>query len=150
MRLKIIDIVLLFFCTTGFSQNYIGEEKEIDIILENSRKFSTYVVSANYDMIGESYTNDAKIFPQNSRIIEGKDSILNYWRLPDGVRTVHHKLMPEEIKIMGKEAYDYGYYEGITKTANGKERTWKGKYVVVWRKEGGHWKMYLDIWNSTP
>jgi ketosteroid isomerase-like protein len=24
----------------------------------------------------------------------------------------------------------------------------KGKYVAVWKKENGTWKMYRDIWNS--
>ncbi len=24
----------------------------------------------------------------------------------------------------------------------------KGKYVVVWKKQNGNWKMYRDIWNS--
>ncbi len=24
----------------------------------------------------------------------------------------------------------------------------KGKYVAVWKKENGNWKMYRDIWNS--
>ena len=54
----------------------------------------------------------------------------------------------KEIKIIENEAYDYGYYEGRTKRANGQESSWKGKYVVVWRKEEDTWKMYLDIWNA--
>lgn len=24
----------------------------------------------------------------------------------------------------------------------------KGKYIVLWKKEGGQWKIYRDIWNS--
>ncbi len=26
----------------------------------------------------------------------------------------------------------------------------RGKYVVVWRREQGSWRMQLDIWNSGP
>ena len=31
----------------------------------------------------------------------------------------------------------------------GKEKTMeKGKYVNVWKKEDGTWKIYANIWNS--
>jgi len=26
--------------------------------------------------------------------------------------------------------------------------SWKGKYVIVWKKVDSKWKMHLDIWNS--
>lgn len=138
-------VITTIFC---YSQEFSGNQKDIDQILQNAKNFSGYVVDADYDMIVESYTEDAKIFPNNMNILEGKEAILNYWTLPEGVQTTYHKLMPSEIKIIGDEAYDYGYYEGKTKRANGKESSWKGKYVVVWRKEAGNWKMYLDIWNA--
>lgn len=148
--MKIPAIVFILFFSLNFvdAQEYMGSKKDIDQILQNAKNFSKYVVDSDYKMIGASYTADAKIFPNNRKILTGKDSILAYWKLPDGIRIVHHKLMPEEIKIIGNEAYDYGYYEGSTQKADGSESSWKGKYVVVWRKEDGNWKMYLDIWNS--
>lgn len=144
----ITALAILFISNLSLAQEYIGNKKNIDQILKNAENFSKYVVDANYKMIGESYTADAKIFPNNMNILTGKDSILAYWKLPDGIHTVHHKLMPVEIKIIGDEAYDYGYYEGTTQKADGSESSWKGKYVVIWRKEDGDWKMYLDIWNA--
>ncbi|MDB4292534.1 DUF4440 domain-containing protein [Maribacter sp.] len=143
-----ILLTLFFLSHTCIAQNHIGDKKDINQILENAKNFSQYVMDSNYKMIGESYTGDAKIFPNNMKILEGNGPILKYWQLPEGVRIVHHKLMPEEIKIIGDEAYDYGYYEGKTAHANGEENSWKGKYVVIWRKEKGNWKMYLDIWNA--
>ena len=61
-----------------------------------------------------------------------------------------HKITPKEIKVVGNEAYDYGYYEGTTLRANGSESNWKGKYVIIWKKVAGEWKIYLDIWNRIP
>ena len=52
-------------------------------------------------------------------------------------------------QIIGEEAYDDGYYEGVTQTADGRKRSWQDKYVILWRKEGAHWKIHLDIWNNT-
>lgn len=62
-------------------------------------------------------------------------------------RAIAHKISPQEIKIIGNEAYDYGYYEGTTRFSDGKEKSGKGKYVIVWKKVENEWKIYLDIWN---
>jgi ketosteroid isomerase-like protein len=48
-----------------------------------------------------------------------------------------------------EHAYDYGTFEIAGErdgTAWGPSR---GKYVVVWRRDQGGWRMQLDIWNSS-
>jgi ketosteroid isomerase-like protein len=37
--------------------------------------------------------------------------------------------------------------KGKTQQADGSEVSWRGKYVIVWHKRQGEWKIYLDIWN---
>ena len=129
------------------SQNYVGNKDDIDKILSNTKDFSNFVMNSDYESIGRAYTEDAKIFPNNTEILKGREAIIKYWTLPEGVQTKYHKVNPEEIKILGNEAYDYGYYEGTTLRANGTESKWKGKYVIIWRKIDQQWKIYLDIWN---
>ncbi|MTB51134.1 DUF4440 domain-containing protein [Lewinella sp. W8] len=130
------------------AQTYLGKQKDIDQILENIGKFSASVVAGDYDKIAAAYTEDGKIFPNRRDIIGGRAAVRQYWVLPEGVRTITHKITPVEIKVRGREAYDYGYYEGTTRRANGEEVSWRGKYVIIWRKVGKEWKIYLDIWNS--
>ncbi|WP_298421014.1 nuclear transport factor 2 family protein [uncultured Kordia sp.] len=148
MKTVITLLLVTFSIQFGIGQTYSGNQKDIDQILQNAKKFSSYVNSSNYEMIGASYTNDAKIFPQRGNIIVGVKDILTYWTLPEGVKTINHKITPSEITIVKNTAYDYGYYEGTTVRANGEESSWKGKYVIVWKRVGNDWKMYLDIWNS--
>lgn len=105
-------------------------------------------MSENIEQIGNAYTLDAKIFPNNTSIIAGRKAIEDYWTPSGGSRIKYHNINPEEIKINGDEAYDFGYYEGISVSADGNESNWKGKYVIIWRKVEGEWKIYLDIWNS--
>ena len=104
-------------------------------------------MASDYDAIANAYSTDGKIFPTNADIITGRKAIKERWILPAGTSIPYHKLMPEEINVVGNYAYDYGRYEGKTKQANGRENSWKGKYVVLWKKENGQWKIYLDIWN---
>ena len=146
---QILSLLLLVFSVQiASAQTYIGNENDIAQILDNTKAFSEYIKDSDYKMIGQSYTKDAKIFPNNRNILEGTEAILDYWKLPTGVKILHHKVVSNEIKILGAEAYDYGTYEGTTQAANGEVSSWKGKYVIVWKKVDGKWKMYLDIWNG--
>lgn len=120
---------------------------EKEKILANMRKFSRAYIKADYEAIASAYTKDARIFPADAGIITGREAIKKRWTLPEGITILHHQINPEEIQLIGDYAYDYGYYEGKTRRADGTETAWKGKYVIVWKKEAGDWKMYLDIWN---
>ena len=129
-------------------QNFIGDKNEIDAILTNIKQFSQYYMDAEYENLAKCYTEDGKIFPDKTDIIEGFEAIKKRWTLPDNVDVLHHKVTPLEIRIVGDIAYDYGYYEGETQYPNGNKYAFKGKYVIVWKKVDGDWKIYLDIWNK--
>lgn len=118
-----------------------------EIILNNIAQFSRDYMDGNYAGMANAYTIDGKIFPNNASIIEGRKAIEERWVMPEGTKILHHKATPEELTIIGKYAYDYGYYEGKTMNQDQTESSWKGKYVIVWKKVDDDWKMYLDIWN---
>lgn len=148
---------LLFLCLPFFSYAQIATttDAEItrkkDLLRKNMAAFSNALMTQDYDFVVDAYTDDAKIFPNGAKILAGKDAIRQYWTPPAGSirKTTYHKITPEEITIIGKEAYDYGYYEGKSIGNDGKESNWKGKYVITWKEvEPDVWKMYLDIWNS--
>lgn len=126
-------------------------QKDIAIIKKNTALFSAALMRQDYDFVVNAYTDDAKIFPNGAKILTGKEAIRQYWTPPAGSnrKTTYHKVTAEEVKILGNEAYDYGYYEGKPVGNDGKESSWKGKYVITWKEvEPDVWKMYLDIWNS--
>lgn len=124
-----------------------AQDKEVAAIKEQVKKFSNYLMTDQRDEVVKMYTSDAKIFPEKTDILEGGE-LSNYWNPENrSWKTTYHIVTPLEIKVVGDEAYDYGYYEG--KSSNGdRSSSWKGKYVIVWKKIDGEWKIYLDIWNS--
>lgn len=130
------------------AQNYTGKQKHIDRILENTAAFSQAYLDADAGALSQFYTVDGKILPPGTAIIQGRAAIKERWTLPEGVSILHHKVTPEEINIIGKYAYDIGYYEGATKRADDTEVSWKGKYMIVWKKVNNDWKIYSDIWNN--
>lgn len=141
MRITLTILMLSLF--TGLN----AQDAEVKAIQSQIKKFSRHLMSGERDKVVAMYTEDAKILPSDREILEGKE-LANYWNPPgeQSWKTTYHKVTPVEIKVLGNEAYDYGYYEGTS--SNGDQTSdWKGKYVIVWRKVDGVWKIYLDIWN---
>jgi len=152
---KIFPLLLLFpllACAQTKSTSQAKEiQKDLAIIKKNTALFSEALMRQDYDFVVDAYTDDAKIFPNGTKILTGKEAIRRYWTPPAGSnrKTTYHKVMAKEVKILGNEAYDYGYYEGKSIGNDGKKSSWKGKYVITWKEvEPDVWKMYLDIWNS--
>lgn len=131
-------------CSRRKTAAMAGEKERI---LNESRAFSRAYMDADYDVMASTYTENGKIFPNNSPVIEGRAAIKKHWILPEGTRVLDHQLLPEEINIIENIAYDWGYYKGETQANSGQISAFKGKYVVIWKKIDGNWKMYLDIWN---
>ena len=120
------------------------------VIQQLARQFSAAYVRGDAAAMTELYTSDAVIFPERSAAITGRDAIRRYWSLPPGRRITRHVITPAQITVDGRHAYDHGTFE-IAGERDGKP--WgpsRGKYVVVWRRVGGSWRIHLDIWNSGP
>jgi ketosteroid isomerase-like protein len=147
---NILIAILLIFSSAVSAQTFIGIKEDINAILKSKEEFSMNFVNGNITKIADRYTADAKLFPNDSEIIEGYENISDQYTMPDNVKIVSHKISPIEIKVINENAYAYGTYEGVTQTAEGEKISWKGKYVNVWRKEEGKWKVYIEIWNRTP
>jgi ketosteroid isomerase-like protein len=92
------------------------------------------------------YTKDARIFPPNADVASGRNAIAS--------------LVSQYLKFGIREFRDsitalYGNQENLIEEGtffmgDGKGKTIdKGKYVEVWRKEDGEWKLYSDIFNSS-
>lgn len=122
-------------------------DKQRARLLEQIAQFSKEVVAGNAKAIAAMYTEDGKIFPGGRRIMEGRQALEEYWTPGGSSRISYHKITPEEIKFLGDYAYDFGYYEGKTTQADGTSSDWAGKYVIVWKRVGEEWQIYLDIWN---
>jgi ketosteroid isomerase-like protein len=144
----ILLAITLFIYLPAYSQTYVGDQKDIDQILQNIENFSKYYMNEDFDKLASAYTMDGKILPPGTDIIEGREAIKQRWLLPNGVDIPLHKVTPTEINVIGDYAYDLGYYEGKTKRPNGEVFDFSGKYVIVWKKVEGEWKIYIDMWND--
>jgi len=114
------------------------------------REFSAAYIRGDADAMANLYTADAVIFPERSGRITGREPIKRYWTLGPGRRVTRHVLTPERIVVDGDHAYDYGTFEIAGERDGTAWGPFRGKYLVVWRRDKGSWRMQLDMWNSGP
>ena len=99
--------------------------------------------------IAELYAEDGAVMPPNAPIGKGRAAIQQTWSSMMGTPGFGLTFAPEQILVSssGDMALDRGTY-GLTIAPDGATQTDTGKYVVVWRKIGGEWKVAADIFNS--
>lgn len=94
------------------------------------------------------YTADAKLFPANSEIVDGKNSIMNFWHLTIKMGIKKLSFETKTVENHGDIAIEEGIFSLF---AEADKLVDQGKYMVTWKLENGNWKVYRDIWNaSTP
>ena len=91
------------------------------------------------------YTQDGQIMPPNTEVVAGPLALeglfRSFWDAGDTVI----KLETVEADGSGDIAYEVGRYTLSGKTGKVNDQ---GKYIVVWKKVDGQWKLYRDIFNS--
>ena len=96
--------------------------------------------------LAATYTSNGQALPTNSDIIEGRTALQGFWEavLDMGIKSA--TLETVELDIQGNTAIEIGKY---TMQGEGGQILDAGKYLVVWKQEGGQWKWHRDIWNSS-
>jgi uncharacterized protein (TIGR02246 family) len=96
--------------------------------------------------IASLYTDDATALPPGGAMVKGRDAIGAMWK-NIAQQVADPKLTPLEVKPLGASAArEIGTFSLKTKGAQPQDVS--GKYLVVWEKVGGDWKLAVDIWND--
>lgn len=144
--LTAIVITSLFACKqnteTRSEFDLVNAKKEIEATNQNLKE-----LLAKGDSIGfaNSYTADAKFMESNQPSIVGKSKIQSFWtKLINGGAT---NISLTTLEVWGDENYitEEGLYDFKSKDG---AALGNGKYIVLWKKEDGKWKLHRDMANS--
>jgi ketosteroid isomerase-like protein len=113
------------------------------VIDETNKQFTSAALKGDSAAFVSLYHPDAVIYPPNGEAVNSKQM----------------GSMMAEFKKMGVTSFDLNEKEifegddvvtevGTYTMSDGKKFNDKGKYMVVWKKDGDKWKLYRDIWNS--
>lgn len=99
--------------------------------------------------IGQLYAQDAVALPEYEKAAIGREAIAKLWGRQ--MQTPNYALTFGTDQLIfstsGDMALDRGWYRFSAKGPKGPIND-TGKYVVVWRKIDGEWKVAADIYNT--
>ncbi|HTH55259.1 MAG TPA: nuclear transport factor 2 family protein [Cyclobacteriaceae bacterium] len=148
---KILVVALAFLSLTSCKEN--SKEKNISGFNLDSAKqsiehqnvaFQTAFETSDSVGLGNLFTSDAKMMMPGSPSIEGRAAITSMAAM----------FMKMKVKRVAKTIDVWGNDDLLTEEGTASLFDQKGveldhaKYLVIWKKEDGQWKLFRDMWNS--
>ncbi len=100
--------------------------------------------------VAACYTSDAQLLPPNGEPMSGTANITAFWQGAMALGIKDAQLETKHVEARGDLAVEVGQYTLTIQPEGAAAMTDVGKYVVVWKDDGG-WKLHIDIWNTnTP
>jgi uncharacterized protein (TIGR02246 family) len=124
-----------------------GDSTEVrDAIAAANENFMAAFKRGDAAGMAALYTVDGQVLPPNGDFLAGKEAIQAFWQalMDMGIREA--KLEIVEVEGHGDTAIEVSKY-----TLQGDEGKVldTGKYIVIWKQQGGDWKLHRDIFNSS-
>jgi tetratricopeptide (TPR) repeat protein len=91
------------------------------------------------------YTDDGQVLPTGAGVVAGKPAVQAFWQGVFDAGLTRAELETTEVFPAGDEAAEVGRYALWA----GDALADAGKYVVVWRRTEGGWKLHRDIFNTS-
>jgi uncharacterized protein (TIGR02246 family) len=114
------------------------------------RMFEDAARKGDLERLASLYTPDAIAFPPDAPMVKGRDSIKQMWgSIAQQLALKDVKLETLELEESGDMACEVGRAI-LTLGAAGMPSTATVKFVVVWKKTDGQWRLHRDIWNAGP
>ncbi|HEY7635308.1 MAG TPA: SgcJ/EcaC family oxidoreductase [Gemmatimonadales bacterium] len=114
-----------------------------------NRMFEEAARKSDANRMASLYTQDAMALPPDGPVIKGRENIKQMWASAMkqmGLKDV--KLDTLDLEIAGDVASEVGEATLSLETEAGKRQTAVMKFVVVWKKVDGQWRLHRDIWNA--
>lgn len=108
-------------------------------------QFSAAAAKGDGAGLAALYATDGQVLPPGSDVIRGSDAIQKFWQgaLDSGISGVGLKTL--EVFGHGPTVTEVGQYELRDKAGKVIDH---GKYIVIWRREGGNWKLLRDMYST--
>jgi uncharacterized protein (TIGR02246 family) len=127
----------------------VDAAREADAIRALSRAWLAADEARNVEGAVSFYAEDAVELASNTPIVVGREAIRSWYQswLPDTNSSITFATSTVNISEAGDLAYERGTYRFVTSTSSGRDED-IGKYLTVWKKVAGEWKVAADMANS--
>src|SRR5438105_3969568 len=137
--------MLLVGMRTAIGKRRNAMDQDRLLVEERNASFMTAFKDGDMQAIANMYAEGAHLLPPNSEMVRGRSGIEAFWRkIAEAIGDL--RLTTIDVERLGSEALcEVGAVSAKTRQQPAQEI--EGKYVVIWRKVGGDWKLATDIWN---
>jgi uncharacterized protein (TIGR02246 family) len=141
LTMRRIALVIAFFGVLAAPA--FAQKAEIEAV---NAKWIDFFNKGDFAGLASLYTEDATAFPPGSGMVKGRTAIGAMWK-GMAEQAGDPKVTTLDVKSLGPAAArEIGTFSLKAKGPTPHEVT--GKYLVVWEKVGGDWKLAADIWNE--
>lgn len=135
-------ISVLFFSFSRCTQSPVDVTEEIK---QANEVFLAAFNSGDTKALATNYTENAKLYPANSEVLEGTAAIEGFWGAVMKMGIKKAQMETVIAQQIGNIAIEEGRYKLFVE---GDIMVDQGKYLVTWEKVNGQWKIARDIWNT--
>lgn len=102
------------------------------------------------ERLSDLFTADIELLPPGMALISGRSAVTAFWArtVSNPAVTVDSHLESTEILVLGDIAIEQGKSKLTIRAGVEAPTKQTGKYLVVWRRDDGKWRMYRDIFNN--
>jgi ketosteroid isomerase-like protein len=147
---SIAALVVLASCSVSTSQStdFTGDAESA--IRRADSQFSANVRAGNAQvLVDDFYAPDAVVMAPNVPAFHGRDAIRGFWAQNLAAGSADLALITDSVtQSCSDMAVESGHYDVTITPRGGQAIHEAGKYVVVWKKNGGRWWATRDIFNS--
>lgn len=139
MRKTVLVIAFLL----AFAAPAAAQKAQIETI---NAKWMELFNKGDFAGIAELYTADAVAFPPGAAMVRGKAAIGAMWK-GMAEQVGNPRVTTLEVRRLGPAtAREIGTFSLTAKGSSPKEIS--GKYLALWERVRGQWKLAADIWNE--
>ncbi len=116
-------------------------------IQATNRVFEEEVIGRrDFGALERVYTRNARLLPPGAPTVTGRDAVADFWRGAVAAMDLQSlRLHTLSLDVFGDQAQEVGRAE---LAVEGGGAPMALKYVVLWKREDGGWRMDVDIWNA--
>jgi uncharacterized protein (TIGR02246 family) len=115
-----------------------------DAVESGNRAFIAAFLRGDANAVAQLSTEDAQVIAPGAPVARGRSAIAAAWQksIDSGVKEL--SLQTAEVESSGDLACETGTVRLVSRDG----KLTEARYVVVWKREGGQWRLHRDIWNA--
>jgi ketosteroid isomerase-like protein len=146
--------LVIVICSTTLSfgcRPQIDLEQERATLLQTDRDCAAASVEVGFAAAYYRYlAEDAIVMPPGQNALSGREDIYARWREGAGDVVLEWEPKDGSVSQAGDLGWTWGNWVLIAGDEAGQSQRSYGKYVFIWKRVGGDWRIVANIWNDSP